>query len=243
MGEPESIFQIHILRFNPETDRQPHWESYPVPHVKTMTVMEALENLWDQGEYIAFRSNCKEFTCGSCSMIINGKPRLACDTLLEDGMKLEPLTRYPVIRDLVVDTGRVNEKLAEMKYWPVTDEASEELVVTPKVREAFDSIYTRCIECYCCLDACVASSSPESEFDGPMYTLLLARAKHHPLDEMDRVKQASERGIWSCVSCLECVNVCPVNLKPATEVRKFRRDAVKESVIKRFFGRRKEAEP
>ena len=106
MGEPENIFQIHILRFNPETDREPHWETYSVPHVKTMTVMEALENLWDQGEYIAFRSNCKEFTCGSCSMIINGKPRLACDTLLEDGMRLEPLTRYPVINSThTVTTG------------------------------------------------------------------------------------------------------------------------------------------
>ena len=86
IDQPDDIYTIRIKRYDPEKEDGPRWVSYQVKFVKTMTVMEALEYLWDQGEYISFRANCREFTCGSCAMLINGKPRLACDTLLENNM-------------------------------------------------------------------------------------------------------------------------------------------------------------
>ena len=147
IDKPEAIYTIRIRRFNPDTDRQSHWETYEVPFVKTMTVIEALEYLWDQGEYIAFRANCREFTCGSCAMLINGKPMLACSTLLKDNMALEPLTRYPLVRDLVVDIGAVTEKLKQLQYWPVNDDQNGEFTVSRKVSQDFAAIYSRCIEC------------------------------------------------------------------------------------------------
>jgi succinate dehydrogenase/fumarate reductase iron-sulfur protein len=226
INKPEAIYTIRILRYNPETDDEPHWESYKIPFVSTMTVVEALENLWDQGEYIAFRTNCREFTCGSCAMRINGKPQLACDTLLEDNMTLEPLSRYHVLRDLVVDNDVVLEKLKELQYWPKTDDRNRPLEVSSKVMTDFGQIYSRCIECGCCLEACPASFSESSKFIGPMYTLLLGRAANHPLDEFDRVTQASDCGIWACVNCFECVDVCPMKLEPVKEVTKFRRKAI-----------------
>jgi len=228
---PDAMFTIHIRRFNPEFDEKPYWATYKVPHVATMTVVEALEWLWDQGEYIAFRTNCREFTCGSCAMLINGKPQLACDTLLEDEMRLEPLSRYPVLRDLVVDNSAVHHKLQELKYWPVNDNPAMEFVVPKKTQEDYGQIYSRCIECTCCLEACPASASEDSQFDGPMYALLLGRVSKHPLDRMDRAKQASERAIWACVSCFECMDVCPMNLSPAKEVTKFRRQAIGDRIL------------
>jgi succinate dehydrogenase/fumarate reductase iron-sulfur protein len=230
--QPESMYTVRIKRFNPETDERPYWATYEVPFVKTMTVIEALEYLWDQGEYIAFRANCREFTCGSCAMLINEKPRLACDTPLEDNMTLEPLSRYPVLKDLVVDTEKVIDKIKELMYWPETNDREAEFQVSKEALEHFGEIFSRCIECYCCLEACPASSSEDSQFDGPMHLLQIARASYHPLDKKNRTLQASERGIWACVSCFECGEVCPVNLSPGNEITKFRRQAIKERVLK-----------
>jgi fumarate reductase iron-sulfur subunit len=235
--EPEAIYTIRILRYNPETDDAPHWESYRIPYVKTMTVVEALEYLWDQGEYIAFRTNCREFTCGSCAMLINGKPQLACDTLLQDRMKLEPLSRYAVLRDLVVENDAVALKLKDLEFWPKADDRDKSLNVPEKVMNDFGSIYSRCIECACCLEACPASYGETSKFIGPMYTLLLSRAANHPLDEADRIRQASDCGIWACVSCFECADVCPMNLEPVKEVTKLRRKAVAHSLWRRLTSK------
>jgi len=225
------MYTLHIERFDPENDQTPHWESYTVPFVQTMTVMEALEFLWDQGEYIAFRANCREFTCGSCAMLINGKAQLACDTLFEDNMRLEPLSRYPRIRDLVVDTRAIKEKIKALRYWPVTENRDRRYTVPKAALESYHKIYSRCIECYCCLEACPASSSEKSQFDGPMHLLLVARADSHPLNSMNRIKQASERGIWSCVSCFECANACPMNLSPGEVIAELRKKAIKAAVL------------
>lgn len=233
---PEAIFTIQVRRFNPEKDDAPKWISYQVPYVKTMTVVEALEYLWDQGEYIAFRANCREFTCGSCAMLINGKPALACDTLLENGMKLEPLSRYAVLRDLVVDNDILQDKLKEMKYWPETVDRERKIEISKKIMTDFGQVYSRCIECTCCLEACPASHSETSKFIGPMYSLLLARAASHPLDAGDRINQASDCGIWSCVSCFECASVCPMNLEPVKEITKLRRKAITQ-YLGRLFSR------
>ena len=235
IDQPEDIYTIRIKRSNPEQGDKPYWATYKIPFVKTMTVIEALEYLWDQGEYIAYRGNCREFTCGSCAMLINGKSMLACNTLLENNMTLEPLSRYPVNRDLVVDTNRVKDKIKDLKYWPVTDNADREFRVAKEVIEDFGKIYSRCIECYCCLEECPASPSEESKFDGPMHVFQIARAGRHPLDTMNRVTQASQRGIWACVSCFECANVCPVDLSPGVEIAKLRKQAVVSHILK-FFG-------
>jgi len=236
IDEPEAIYTIRIKRFDPEKDEDPYWASYRIPFVKTMTAVEALEYLWDQGEYVAFRTNCREFTCGSCAMLINGKPRLACDTILENNMTLEPLSRYRLIKDLVVDTGSVTEKIRDLQYWPVCKNKKKGFSVTKKTMENFQKIYARCIECYCCLEACPESPSEESLFDGPMHLLQLARAGEHPMDSLNRIRQASSRGVWSCVSCFECANVCPVNLSPGEVITDLRRKAVMDEFF-RLLGR------
>jgi len=238
IDHPEDIYTIAIKKFDPEIDEKPHWATYKVPFVKTMTVMEALEYLWDQGEYVAFRANCREFTCGSCAMLIDGKPQLACDTLLKNNMALEPLSRYPVLKDLVVDTRQTIGKIKELKYWPEAGDKKREFKPAKEVLEKFSEVYSRCIECYCCLEACPASASENSKFDGPMHLLHLARAHHHPLETEDRIRQASGRGLWACVSCFECADVCPVDLSPGDEITKLRRNAIKEAILGLFRGRR-----
>lgn len=223
--KPEATYTLHVRRYNPEAAAGPTWVAYQVPWVSSMTVMQALEHLWDRGVYIAFRSNCREFTCGSCTMTVDGKPRLACDTPLRDGMRVEPLGRYPVLKDLVVDTGAVPKKWQALALWP--HRRDETIVHLPsRVQEDHAHIYARCIECCACLEACPASAGEDATFDGPMWMLQIARSAVHPLDGRDRVGQAEARGLWECVSCFECDDACPVGLSPATEIHKLRGRAV-----------------
>jgi len=220
--KPDALYTLHVRRFDPATDAVPHWGSYKVPFVRTLTVVEALEYLWDQGTYIAFRANCREFTCGSCAILVNGKPRLACDTLLEDDMHLEPLSRYPVLRDLVVDTRPVRERMRALRLWPEGMDRGAPYSPSTAALEAFRRTYSRCIECYCCLEACPASRSEQSAFPGPMYQLQLARARAHPLDGLNRVGRASAEGLWQCVNCAECREACPLELSPVGEINRLR---------------------
>ena len=230
IDHPEKRIHIQIRRFDPERDREPRWESYEIPWVRSMTVMQALEWLWDQGEYVAFRQNCREFTCGSCAMVVNGKAALACDTRVEDGMRIEPLSRYPVIKDLVVDTSSVREKWKELELWPHIRGEDQPIPIQPDERtiHRYGSIYTRCIECYACLDSCPASENDASAFAGPMWMLQIARAREHPLDGVDRLRQAWEHGLGLCVNCAECQNACPVGLSPVAVIDELRAESVRQ---------------
>ncbi len=236
IDNPEAIYTVHVKRFDPEHDVRPHWESYQVPWVVTMTVVQALEWLWDQGNYIAFRANCREFTCGSCAILINGRPGLACDTPLKDDVRLEPLTRYPVVKDLVVDQSAVRDKWRELDLWPhIRDDQPIERV-SQETFEGWHRSFARCIECYSCLDACPTSDTEESEFDGPMWLLQIARAAAHPKDRVDRLSQAAESGMAMCVTCYECEDVCPVEISPIGEIQRLRTGLLKQR-IGRLFGR------
>ncbi|MBI2863242.1 MAG: succinate dehydrogenase/fumarate reductase iron-sulfur subunit [Chloroflexi bacterium] len=233
IDKPQAIYTLSVKRFDPERDSAPHWETYQVPWVVTMTVVEALEWLWDQGHYIAFRTNCREFTCGSCAMLINGKPALACDTPLKDRMRIEPLTRYPLVKDLVVDQSAVPKKWKELKLWPHVRDGKPIDEVSAESRAGWHRSFARCIECYICLDACPVSDTEDSEYDGPMWMLQIARARAHPKDGQDRLEQAAQRGIGACTTCYECEGVCPVNLSPIKEIQRLRSGLVRQRLVGR----------
>ncbi len=232
--EPEAIFTVHIKRFDPKDERGSHWVTFEVPFVRSMTVIQVLEYLWDQNIYVAFRSNCREMTCGSCAMLIDGQPRLACMTLLENQVRIEALTNFPVLKDLIVDTSSIERKYDELELWPNREETMELGPVSETVLSAYRETYSRCIECYACLEACPQSEAEASQFDGPLYMLQMARVGQHPLDSRDRPQQAIERGALSCVNCYECASVCPVELNPAAEIGKLRRAAFLQT-LSRFW--------
>ena len=238
IDNPDAIYRLHVKRWDPDRDADGRWQTFTVPWVRTMTVVEALEWLWDQGEYVAFRANCREFTCGSCAMLVNGKPQLACDTPLQNDMRVEPLTRFPVLKDLVVASGDSKETWKALQLWPSNPELGPIANASSQAQEGWHRSFARCIECYCCLDACPASDSDASPFIGPMWMLQIARAGAHPLDTLDRAGQASRHGMALCVNCYECQDVCPVNLSPVDEIQRLRRQEVLGSV-KSLFGLRR----
>jgi len=230
--KPEKMVQIHVPRYNPEVDATPEMVTYTVPFVPTMTVMQALEYLWDQGEYIAFRSNCREFTCGSCAILINGEPRLACMTVLQDGMRLEPLSLFPTLRDLVVDQTKLLNKYANLRLWPDNPRVCfDDFQVSPQTIRRYGDIYSRCVECYCCLEACPSVAVDWESYAGPMLMIQLARVGEHPLDQEDRLKMAVANGLYLCTTCKKCEEVCPLDIScPRDVTENFRAQVVDRGI-------------
>ena len=229
IDKPEKIIELKVFRFDPSKDNKPKYKEYKIPWVRTMTVIEALETLWNTGIYVAFRSNCREFTCGSCAMLINGKPKLACKTLVEDGMVLEPLSKFPVVKDLIVDTSKIAKRFNALKLYPQRYlPTPEKIKVSKNIQKDYTDIYTRCIECYTCLEVCPVLKQSWDDYAGPMFMLQLARLHKHPYDQTDRIKDALTSGLFNCTTCHTCTENCPIELDiPNGVIAKLRRQVYK----------------
>lgn len=222
--------RVKIFRYDPTKDGHPRFETYEIPFIETMTVIEVLEYLWDHGTYVAFRSNCREFTCGSCTMLINRKPALACKTLAEDGMILEPLPIFPIIKDLIVDTTRLEKKYEELRLWPERlVPPQSEIKVSSQIQARYSELYHRCVECLACFVACPVASVAMDKFAGPMLMLQLARLNDNPYDQADRIRLASLNGLFHCSMCNKCLEVCPMKLDvPSRVIEPMRAAAVEK---------------
>jgi len=113
---------LQVQRYHPEHDPEPWFESYEAPSRKEWVVLDALNYVKDHVDgSLTFRWSCRMGVCGSCGMMINGVPKLSCATFLSDcvpgPVRVEPLTNFPILRDLVVDTSDFHVKLAKVKPW------------------------------------------------------------------------------------------------------------------------------
>ena len=115
---------MEIARYSPESDHEPHFESYEVPVKREWVVLDALNHIKDNVDgSLTYRWSCRMGICGSCGMMVNGEPKLTCATFLSsyarngDKIRVEPLRYFPVIRDLVTEIGGFMEKLKKAKPW------------------------------------------------------------------------------------------------------------------------------
>src|SRR2546428_7300479 len=113
---------LEVLRYSPERDAEPSFQRYDVPLRKDWVVLDALNYIKDKVDgSLTFRWSCRRGICGSCGMMVNGEPKLTCATFLSDyapaTVRVEPLTNFPVIRDLIVDIGDFMRKLVTIKPW------------------------------------------------------------------------------------------------------------------------------
>ena len=122
--------KITVQRYRPEQDREPWDQSFEVEYTRETSLLEALNSIKDTQEpTLSFRWSCRMAICGSCGMMVNGVPKLACKTFLRDyagqEMRIEPLANFPVERDLVVDLSDFIEKLERIKPYIIEDGAGE----------------------------------------------------------------------------------------------------------------------
>src|ERR1700752_5318979 len=125
--QDDKTIAIECLRYNPEQDAEPRMQTYRIPFVEEMSVLQGLQYIKDQVDgSLTFRWSCRMAICGSCGLMINGVPRLSCETFLREfypgGVRIEPLSHFPILRDLVIDqTDFFDRKLPSVKPYVIPE--------------------------------------------------------------------------------------------------------------------------
>lgn len=175
---------------------------------------------------IAYESSCLEEVCGSCAMLINGRAAMACSALiskLREPIRLEPLSRFTVIRDLIVDRSVLFENLKRTKAWVPVD-GTYDLGPGPRVSpEQQEQMYplSRCISCCLCLEVC-PQLTPATRFVGAAILNQVRLFNEHPTGrtlKSDRLHALmGDGGIHECSYAQNCVEICPKDVPLTTSI-------------------------
>jgi fumarate reductase iron-sulfur subunit len=225
---PETV-TLEVFRYHPDKDEKPYFQKYEVPFRADWVVLDALNYIKDTEDgTLTYRWSCRMGVCGSCGMMVNGEPKLTCAAFLKDyypkPIRVEPLTNFPVIRDLVINLDDFLHKLKELKTWLIPKEekpVSEGEYLQSPEQLAHYKQYSMCINCMLCYAACPVYGL-EPKFLGPA---AIALAQRYNLDSRDGAKDeraemvSSSEGIWECTFIGECSRVCPKKVDPAGAIQ------------------------
>lgn len=229
---------FHIRRYTPEKDRKPCVVAYEVPVRKGMTVLEGLHYIKENLDpSLAWRYSCRMGVCGSCGMLLNGMPMLACNTQILDiaatALTLGPLPNFEIIRDLVPDLTPMLEKHRSlMPYIRREDEAEinnpeGEFYQSPEELEAYLQ-FSFCIKCGCCMAACPTLAT-DLRYLGPMPLAQAYRYNNDTRDGSARERSevaGSSHGAFRCHYAGECSRACPKGVDPAKAIQHLKRQLV-----------------
>ena len=224
---------LRISRFNPNENTSPTFEEFKISVKKWTTVLEAILYVKQNLDHsVAVRYSCRQASCGSCGMRINGYPRLACSTKISDldsdVVTVEPMYNFPVLRDLAVDMTQMFATHKKMKPYIINEESElvpdkKEFLQTPKDVENYLQ-FSYCIKCGLCNSGCPTMATDKS-FIGPQG---LAQAYRYVADNRDKGKQDrlkivdESHGIWRCHFAGTCSHVCPTGVDPAMAIQLLR---------------------
>lgn len=226
--EMSKTIELRVQRYRPATDAEPFVQTYLVPYTDDMSVLQALQAIKvSLDTSLSFRWSCRMAVCGSCGMMINGDPKLACSTFLRDlapmPVVIEPLHNFPIERDLVVTVGAFVKKIESIYPYimPKAPKTIEEgtYIQTPGQMEAYAS-FADCINCMLCYSACPQFGA-NPDFIGPGAMALLQRYNGDSRDGGQQLRLDSisgEDGVWSCTAVGVCSDVCPKQVDPANAV-------------------------
>jgi fumarate reductase iron-sulfur subunit len=241
MSEPRTI-EIEVLRYRPEQEREPVWQVFHVPFTDDMSVLQGLQYVKDHLDgSLSFRWSCRMAICGSCGMMIDGKPKLSCKTFLREyypgKVRVEALAHFPIERDLVVTVDDFVDKLESIKPYIVPKEPRTleqgEYLQTPAQLERFEQ-FSSCINCMLCYAAC-PQYGLDSKFIGPGVMALLHRYNVDSRDgaraERMQIVNADE-GVWGCTAVGYCSEVCPKHVDPANAVNQNKVNSAKDYFLR-----------
>ena len=230
------LLKFHILRYNPqEPESVPRMQTYELEEADGMTLFIALNEIREkQDPSLQFDFVCRAGICGSCAMVINGRPTLACRTVTS-GLGLEttlaPLPVFELIGDLSVNTGKWMRAMSErLETW--VHSGGEPVDITrieaPMEAELAEKIYEldRCIECGCCVSGC-GTARMRADFVGAVGLNKIARFRLDPRDARTDAEFyeliGDDSGVFGCMSLRACHDVCPKNLPLSTQIAFMRR--------------------
>ena len=229
---------LKLLRYNPETDKEPHFENYTVEADPMERLLDCLHKVkWHDDSGLALRRSCGHGICGSDAMLINGVNRLACKVLVKDltqPIRVEPIRGLPVIRDFVVDMEPFFAGYRAVKPWLITaedeHEPNRERRQSPEERARFDDT-TKCILCAACTTSCPIFWADE-EYVGPA---AIVNAHRFIFDSRDaggreRLEILSQRnGAFKCRTAFNCTDACPRGIKVTKAIQEVKRAALFET--------------
>ncbi|WP_434353988.1 succinate dehydrogenase/fumarate reductase iron-sulfur subunit [Psychrobacter sp. HD31] len=245
---------IEVMRYRPNEDDSPWWQAFEIEWSQDMSILDALLHIKDfYAPDLSFRWSCRMEVCGSCGMVVNGMPKLACSTFVRDyaqakiadsknnaNIRIGALDQMPVEKDLVIDVDPFIKKLESISPYivdatakpvahtePATKVKKQQNLQSPKQLAKFKK-YSMCINCLLCYQAC-PQIGLNAEFLGPAASAL---AHRYNLDSRD--KGAAQRytvlndsdGIWPCTFVGYCSEVCPKHVDPAGAIQQSKAAAI-----------------
>ncbi|CAA7601861.1 succinate dehydrogenase (ubiquinone) [Acididesulfobacillus acetoxydans] len=219
------------------------WEEFTIEYHPKMNVISCLMEIQKnpvtadgkKTTAVVWECNCLEEVCGACSMNINGQARQACSALidqLEQPIVLEPLTKFPLVRDLMVDRQIMFDNLKKVHAWIPID-GTYDLGPGPRMAEikrqwAYE--LSKCMTCGCCMEACPQVNS-RSKFIGPAAISQVRLFNAHPTGEMNKHERLAalldDGGITDCGNAQNCVRACPKNIPLTTSIADLNRETNK----------------
>ena len=235
------LIAVKIFRYDPGADKEPYFQDYEVPfQFDKMKVLDVIRYIQDELDpTLSFTWDCRLWNCGLCGLTVNKKPGSAClidvKQIATDnkGLVIEPMANYPIIKDLVIDR---DVETAQLKKAGITyDRHSGEFSLEnlpeemdPEDVAFFRDWYLACIDCLACTSGCPAFDGKYS-FLGPHLCVRIAKYANHPKDEGDRAKQSFDAGIFNCLNCGRCDEVCPLELEVSKKtMEKMKAESIEE---------------
>ncbi len=231
--------KLKILRFNPETDDAPHFETYEIEAQPMDRLLDCLHKVkWEEDSSLALRRSCAHGICGSDAMVINGVNMLACKVLIKDlkqPIRVEPIRGLPLVKDLIVDMEPFFAGYRAVKPWLITDpdekEPERERLQTPEERERFDDT-TKCILCAACTTSCPIYWTDQA-YVGPA---AIVNAHRFIFDSRDagareRLEVLSQRGgVFKCRTVFNCTAACPRGIKVTKAIQEVKQASLYRSL-------------
>ena len=241
-----------IQRYDPEQDGTLHFQEFILPSSRGTTVLDGLlyikENL---DSTLAFRASCRMAICGSCGVLINNYPHLACHTQIEefnsDTLTLKPLPNHPIIKDLVSDLNTFLDNHRAVKPYLIRHDTQEvenptaEFSQPPQVLNNYLQ-FTYCIKCGICVSACPTSAS-DRLFLGPQ---AMAQCYRYCADSRDEGEEerfptvSNDHGVWNCHLAGACSEACPKGVDPALAIQLLKRKLMSRALK---VGKKQEPSP
>jgi len=234
--------KMKVYRFNPESDKQPHYDIFEVDAQPNDRLLDCLNKIrWEKDSSLTYRMSCGHGICGSDAMNINGMPALACQKLVQDydctkEIVIEPLKYFPAIKDLTVDMKLFFERIKSIQpnSAPLQPQnlPQKERLQTAEERGRINEA-VKCILCGCCVTACPVILEQEPQFIGPAAVL---REEKYIYDSRTSTEDTVERmrvmeksyGIWGCKSYYMCTIVCPKGIKVTEQILKTKKKIIQE---------------
>lgn len=231
--------KLRLLRFNPETDDEAHFEDYTIDADPMDRLLDCLHVVkWEHDGSLALRRSCGHGICGSDAMVINGVNRLACKVLIKDlaqPITVEPIRGLPLIKDFIVDMEPFFAGYRAVKPWLITDEhdhePARERIQSPEERQRYDDT-TKCILCAACTTSCPIYWS-DGSYVGPA---AIVNAHRFIFDSRDAGGKerldilSGKGGVFKCRTAFNCTDACPRGIKVTLAIQEVKRAALYDSL-------------